>query len=116
MTYKYEVPEEPEIEVWSVNTAKSSCTKIREEKLMEQRQNHPEAYAVLYNECPKCQKSFRTKRDTKRHAKACRRDGANRVQIKFGGTYPCQICHQTNDTLKVFKLHIFYKHHEDQVQ
>ena len=75
----------------------------------------PGVYAVLYNECPKCEKSFRTKRDTKKHVKDCRKDGAKYVKIKVGGTYPCQICNQTNDTLKAFKAHIFYKHHEDQV-
>ena len=54
ITTRYDVPDESETEKWSINTGKSSCTKILEEKLKKQRQDTPEAYAVLYNECPKC--------------------------------------------------------------
>ena len=75
----------------------------------------PGAYAVLYNQCPRCEKRFRTKRDTKQHVRKCRQEGANRTIMKVGDIYPCQMCSAENTTLNRFKEHVFYKHHEDQI-
>ena len=110
ITTRYDVPDESETEKWSMNTGKSSCTKNLEEKLKQQRVDDPEKYASNYMQCPRCEKSFKNKRDTKKHVKRCRRDDAKYVKIKFGGSYPCQMCTRTNDTLEKFKRHVFYKH------
>ena len=56
ITTRYDVPDESETEKWSINTGKSSCTKILEEKLKEQRVDDPEKYAAAYNQCPRCEK------------------------------------------------------------
>ena len=73
-------------------------------------------YALSYKQCPKCEKRFKTARDTKKHMKACRREGATRVEIKVGGVYPCQICEKNLDTMLTFKRHVFYHHDDDEVE
>ena len=45
----------------------------------------------------------------------CRKEGANRVLIKHGDVYPCNVCSKVNHSLQYFKEHVFYKHQEDQM-
>ena len=49
---------------------------------MEQRQQDPEGYAAAYNQCPRCEKRFRTKWKTNKHMGYCRRENAKYVKIK----------------------------------
>ena len=72
-------------------------------------------YAEAYQQCPRCEKRFRTKWETMRHMRKCRREGAKYVKIKVGGVYPCQICAKELQTITQFKQHVFYRHHEDQI-
>ena len=116
ITSKCDVRNEPEYDRWSINSEVSEHTKAREQTLREQRHNDPEGYAVAYKQCPRCDKSFKTKRDTKQHLRRCRREGSVCVRIKVNGVYPCQVCSKVNNTLDQFKQHIFYKHQEDQMQ
>ena len=66
----HEIKEEPEQSddgKWSVNSGVSELTREREEKLVEQRQQDPEAYAAAYKQCPRCEKRFKKTWETKRH-------------------------------------------------
>ena len=76
ITSKCDVRNEPEYDRWSINSEVSEHTKAREETLREQRHNDPEGYANAYKQCPRCEKSFKNKRDTKQHMRYCRREGA----------------------------------------
>ena len=59
-----EEPEQSDDGKWSVNSGVSELTREREEKLMEQRQQDPEGYAAAYKQCPRCEKRYKTKKET----------------------------------------------------
>ena len=72
-------------------------------------------YAESYKQCPRCDQRFKTFRETKKHMRDCRREGAKFIKIKQGDVYPCQICDKNFKTQLTFKRHVFYHHDNDEV-